>query len=601
MAKNERHALKGHKHFVLSDEWAEPYTLDELAVDRKKVAEISSWLSAHRHQCGILLLTGPTGSGKTALVKCLARCLNFEIREWITPLDRDYQNGSETGVFQNQAEKFEDFLYSCSRYADLFVKSSSTASLLLVEDYPNIFLMKPEVFHEVLGRYCGTARAPVVFICSDVAEKELKIQQDLFPINIQMKLGLTHVSLNPITKTSMLKALKRMSALLQTLSSGYKPPSQDLFAEIIESASGDVRFAMLSLQVKPQEDVAAMFDLAGKKGIGKKPVPSKKLTQEEEVVSACCKDDRVGMLHSVGRVLYPKWQKAGEKHLKSAVKRKRKTEEQQEKLDASVPSAEWINDPNTIADSYLSAAPSFLLLVQENYLKTFSTIESVAGAALCLSDADMLMTSEGVETSHGICFNVAVRGVMVHNKFPNRAFTSVRGSKHWDMLKTQTEISKLTATLFPQYPISHTVLMTDIIPYMSFNGINLSSDQNKFVQKVASMEPLSQFCETFRSYKQSGTEQKTERASFVLGVSKSAAVQADELHISEDDSDEEHDEGAANLTMLQAAMDEDFEMDEGAENLSLLENAINEEEGNELDYLALLNDSDDDDILLSQI
>jgi hypothetical protein len=59
--------------------------------------------------------------------------------------------GSETGVFQNQAEKFEDFLYSCSRYADLFVKSSSTASLLLVEDYPNIFLMKPEVFHEVLG------------------------------------------------------------------------------------------------------------------------------------------------------------------------------------------------------------------------------------------------------------------------------------------------------------------------------------------------------------------------------------------------------------------------------------------------------------------
>lgn len=59
--------------------------------------------------------------------------------------------GAESGVFQNQTEKFEDYLYSCSRYADLFVKSSTSASLLLVEDYPNIFLLKPEIFHDVLG------------------------------------------------------------------------------------------------------------------------------------------------------------------------------------------------------------------------------------------------------------------------------------------------------------------------------------------------------------------------------------------------------------------------------------------------------------------
>lgn len=60
-------------------------------------------------------------------------------------------SGAESGVFQNQTEKFEDYLYSCSRYADLFVKSSTAASLLLVEDYPNIFLLKPEIFHDVLG------------------------------------------------------------------------------------------------------------------------------------------------------------------------------------------------------------------------------------------------------------------------------------------------------------------------------------------------------------------------------------------------------------------------------------------------------------------
>lgn len=41
--------------------------------------------------------------------------------------------------------------------------------------------------------------------------------------------------------------------------------------------------------------------------------------------------------------------------------------------------------------------------------------------------------------------------------------------------------------------------------------------------------------------------------------------------------------------------------DEGAHNLTLLEEAINEDAQQEVDYAALLNDSDDDDLLLSQM
>ena len=51
----------------------------------------------------------------------------------------------------------------------------------------------------------------------------------------------------------MLQALKRMGAILQSLSPGYKLPSQDVLNEICDSADGDIRFAMLSLQIKPQE------------------------------------------------------------------------------------------------------------------------------------------------------------------------------------------------------------------------------------------------------------------------------------------------------------------------------------------------------------
>lgn len=53
-------------------------------------------------------------------------------------------------------------------------------------------------------------------------------------------------------------------------------------------------------------DVEAMFELAGKKGTGQKKKNSQKLTEEEELIATCGKDDRVGVLHGVGRVLFPK-------------------------------------------------------------------------------------------------------------------------------------------------------------------------------------------------------------------------------------------------------------------------------------------------------
>lgn len=51
----------------------------------------------------------------------------------------------------------------------------------------------------------------------------------------------------------MLQAVKRMASYLQSISPGYKPPPPDVVNEICESANGDVRFAMLTLQMKPQE------------------------------------------------------------------------------------------------------------------------------------------------------------------------------------------------------------------------------------------------------------------------------------------------------------------------------------------------------------
>lgn len=54
----------------------------------------------------------------------------------------------------------------------------------------------------------------------------------------------------------MLKAVRRMASYLQSISPGYKPPASDVINEICESANGDVRYAMLTLQIKPQEGLS---------------------------------------------------------------------------------------------------------------------------------------------------------------------------------------------------------------------------------------------------------------------------------------------------------------------------------------------------------
>lgn len=65
--------------------------------------------------------------------------------------------------------------------------------------------------------------------------------------------------LNPVTRIKMLQALRRMSTCLQAVSPEYKPPSQDVLSEICDGANGDIRYAMLSLQMKPQEGLSYLF------------------------------------------------------------------------------------------------------------------------------------------------------------------------------------------------------------------------------------------------------------------------------------------------------------------------------------------------------
>lgn len=144
-----------------SSNWAEnfaPQSIDHLAVHTKKVEEIREWIKKwelNRNNGCVLLLTGPPGSGKTATLRLIAKEFDFDISEWIVPLDIDLnrnnkQDDDKVNTYtENQFDKFSDFLYRSSRYVSVF--ANQRKRLLLVEDFPNVFIKDSEKFSELLG------------------------------------------------------------------------------------------------------------------------------------------------------------------------------------------------------------------------------------------------------------------------------------------------------------------------------------------------------------------------------------------------------------------------------------------------------------------
>ena len=138
-----------------------PRSSGELAVHKKKVEEVRDWLKRADAslQLGLtptprmLVLSGPTGSGKSAMLQVLAQELQFEVCEWLEPrseaFNLPFQPGMEPSApYESRMKQFATFLQSSLRTLSLCVgPSASNAAaapsqgmrrrLVLLDELPN--------------------------------------------------------------------------------------------------------------------------------------------------------------------------------------------------------------------------------------------------------------------------------------------------------------------------------------------------------------------------------------------------------------------------------------------------------------------------------
>ncbi|KAJ3132737.1 Cell cycle checkpoint protein rad17 [Physocladia obscura] len=250
-----------------------PFTEDELAVNKSKVSDVRNWLNmaleleysgmrrihkTHR----LLALTGISGSAKTATIRVLSLQLNFEIIEWINPVNDAFENSHE---YWDQSstitQKFTEFVTSARKSNTLnfnnesddnLVESQRTPKVILVEDIPNLSHAQTRAnFHQVLRSHVFSAASvhPIVLILSDCVAGNNGGGEDW-----KMRLTDKAIHLKTLVPDDIrLSKVKALSSIVSQefrglINPNYKRPSKSKIESIANGSGGDIRCALNALQ-----------------------------------------------------------------------------------------------------------------------------------------------------------------------------------------------------------------------------------------------------------------------------------------------------------------------------------------------------------------
>ncbi|KAH6660599.1 Rad17 cell cycle checkpoint protein-domain-containing protein [Truncatella angustata] len=323
--------------------WSErfgPVNLDELAVHKRKVADVRKWLedvTAGRLRQRLLILKGAAGTGKTTTVKLLARDMRCELLEWKNPT-------SAGGLgFQSASVQFEEFLGRSGKFSQLDLDTdtdsaattTSTATgrkVILIEEFPNTFTRSSTALQSFRGAimsylvsntpslaaftHSGSKNpiTPVVMVISETLLTTTSASADSFTVHrllgpeITRHPGAAMIEFNAIAPTLLSAALELIVQKEARKSGRKRTPGPTVLKRLGEI--GDIRSAASSLEflcLKGDSDTDW-----GSKVTFTKPKRSIKsniaLTkgEEESLQLISQREASLGIFHAVGKVMYNK-------------------------------------------------------------------------------------------------------------------------------------------------------------------------------------------------------------------------------------------------------------------------------------------------------
>ena len=278
----------------------------EIVVAKKKLDAIRQWMSkCERHDASrVMLLEGPSGSGKSAAVRLVAAEADREVHEWRAPVptlwDDLRYNNIPSSSYSSKVDEFVAFIARAFRYSPLDLrldplenkehqeiiqnqsnlgqktlvkgcggKHSKTSKnvILLIEDIPFVNNVdQSNQVHRILQQLLTRSASPVVFIlppsesgdraamrpceAGKFCDGEAKWRGRSSPLSFLHSMsrelnfaGAVTVALNPVTVPRLAKAL---SVIART--ENVKIP-QSTLVDLAYAASGDIRCAITSLQL----------------------------------------------------------------------------------------------------------------------------------------------------------------------------------------------------------------------------------------------------------------------------------------------------------------------------------------------------------------
>lgn len=457
--------------------WAErfsPINLDELAVHKKKVADVRTWLEDVMNgqmRQRLLLLKGAAGTGKTTTIQLLAKALECDILEWHNPVG----SIASSDGFQSMSAQFEEFIGRGGKFGqlDVFPAGQPVVSkpdikpldrrknIILIEEFPNTFTRSStalQSFRSTILQYLASNTpplsmvynnrsrepiTPVVMIISETLLTTTSASADSFTAHrllgpeILQHPGVATIEFNAIAPTILAKALELVVQKESRKSGRRKTPGPLVLKKLGEV--GDIRSAIGSL-----EFLCLRGDMDGdwgaKVAFGKTKKATREVAmtrmEEESLELVTRREASLGIFHAVGKVVYNKREET------APISNTGQDAEQLADFmsNQSRPKRSLVSVDELI-DETGTDTPTFIAALHENYILScdahptsfdFSSLDHVNGCIDALSDSDLLCPSwDGSFNSTGfgggyggrgtggdilrqdeISFQVAVRGIL---------------------------------------------------------------------------------------------------------------------------------------------------------------------------------------------